>query len=68
MIIENKEQIDKYLEYLPDEYLNDVLAYLRFLSFKNKQENIEVSSMLLSEQSLAKEWLTPKEDEAWQHL
>jgi hypothetical protein len=23
---------------------------------------------LLSEQSLAKEWLTPEEDEAWAHL
>lgn len=31
-----------------------------------QQEHVEIS--LLSEPSLTEDWLTPEEDEAWQHL
>jgi predicted house-cleaning noncanonical NTP pyrophosphatase (MazG superfamily) len=58
----------EYLEQLPDKYLNEILEYLQSLQFKNRNENADVSSMLLSENSLAKEWLTPEEDKAWEHL
>ncbi len=68
MIIENKKKIQEYLEQLPDKYINEILEYLHFLEFKNKNENADISSMLLSENSLAKEWLTPEEDKAWEHL
>jgi hypothetical protein len=66
MLIENKEKIQNYLERLPDKYLNEVIEYLRFLEFKN--EITDRSSMLLSEQSLAKDWLTAEEEEAWKNL
>jgi hypothetical protein len=36
MVIENKEKIQRYLEQLPDNYLNEVIEYLRFLEFKSK--------------------------------
>ncbi len=70
MIIENKKMIQEYLEQLPDKYLNEILEYLHFLEFKNRNGNgnADVSSMLLSQNSLAKEWLSPEEDEAWAHL
>lgn len=68
MIIGNKKKIQDYLEQLPDRYLNEILEYLHFLEFKNRNENADVSSTLLSENSLAKEWLTPEEDKAWEHL
>lgn len=68
MIIENKKMIQEYLEQLPDKYLNEILEYLHFLEFKNRNGNADVSPMLLSENSLAKEWLSPEEDEAWAHL
>lgn len=68
MIIENKKMIQEYLEQLPDKYLNEILEYLHFLEFKNRNGNADVSSMLLSENSLSKEWLSPGEDEAWAHL
>ena len=64
MLIENKDKVQQYLERLPDKYLNEVIEYLRFLEFKSKDK----SSMLLSEQSLAKDWLTSEEEEAWKHL
>ncbi|MEO5650409.1 MAG: hypothetical protein ABIR03_10875 [Ginsengibacter sp.] len=68
MLIENKEKIQHYLEQLPDTYLIEVIEYLRFLEFKSKNKITDRSSMLLSEQSLSKDWLTTEEDEAWKHL
>jgi hypothetical protein len=68
MLIENKEKVQQYLERLPDKYLNEVIEYLRFLEFKSKDKSSDKSSMLLSEQSLAKDWLTSEEEEAWKHL
>lgn len=68
MLIENKEKIQRYLEQLPDNYLNEVIEYLRFLQFKSKNKITDNSSMLLSEKSLAKDWLTTEEDEAWKNL
>ena len=68
MIAENKIKIQEYLEHLPDRYLSEILEYIHFLEFKSRSENADTSSMLLSETTLAKDWLTPAEDEAWQHL
>jgi hypothetical protein len=68
MITENKEKLRQYLEKLPDAYLEEVIEYLRFLQFKNKNKIRDTSSMLLSEQTLSKDWLTTEEDEAWKDL
>lgn len=68
MITENKQIIIKRLDNLSDSYLEDVVTYLRFLEYKQKSEKIDISSILLSEKSLAKEWLSNEEDVAWQHL
>ena len=68
MLIGNKEKIQRYLEQLPDKYLSEVVEYLRFLEFKINNKTADKSSMLLSEQSLSKEWLTIEEDEAWKDL
>jgi len=68
MLVENKEKIQRYLEQLPDNYLNEVIEYLRFLQFKSKNKITDKSSMLLSEKSLGKDWLTTEEDEAWKNL
>ena len=68
MIIENKKKIQEYLEHLPDKYISEILEYLHFLEFKSRNEYADTSSMLLSEDALAKDWLTSEEDQAWQHL
>ncbi|HEY5464993.1 MAG TPA: hypothetical protein VIJ95_17150 [Hanamia sp.] len=67
MLIGNKEKIQHYLEQLPDKYVTEVIEYLRFLEFKSKNKIADKSSMLLSEQSLSKVWLTIEEDEAWKN-
>ena len=68
MIIEKRKKIQGYLEQLPDKYLNEILEYLYFLEFKNRNENADVSSILLSENSFAKKWLKPEQDKAREHL
>ncbi len=68
MLAENKKKIQEYLERLPDKYLGEILEYLHFLKFKSRDEQADISSMLLSEDALAKDWSTLEEDEAWKHL
>jgi hypothetical protein len=68
MITENKQIIIESLDNLSDNYLEDVVAYLRFLEYKQKYEKIDMSSMLLSEKSLSKEWLSNEEEVACLHL
>jgi len=46
--------------------LEEVLDFVRFLKSKCAQEKLETS--LLSESSLKKDWLSPEEEKAWQHL
>jgi hypothetical protein len=62
-----KEQLLQEIEKAPSATLKEVLDFLLFVRSKElQQEQREIS--LLSESSLAEEWLTPEEDEAWQHL
>ncbi len=68
MIAENKKKIDETLNRISDEYLTDILEYLNTLQSKQKAGVVDISSMLLSEQSLAKEWLSNEEEDAWAHL
>jgi hypothetical protein len=51
---------------MPEPALDEVLDFVRFLKAKQASEPNETA--LLSEQALAKDWLRPDEDEAWQHL
>jgi hypothetical protein len=62
-----KEQLLQEIEKTSDSTLKEVLNFLLFIKYKElQQEQLEIS--LLSEPSLAEEWSTPEEDEAWQHL
>jgi hypothetical protein len=62
-----KEQLLQEIEKTPDSTLKEVLDFLLFIKSRElQQEQLEIS--LLSESSLAEDWLTPEEDEAWQHL
>lgn len=62
-----KDQLLQEIEKTPDSTLKEVLDFLLFIRSRElQQEQVEIS--LLSEPSLAEDWLTPEEDEAWQHL
>ncbi|MFV1885228.1 MAG: DUF2281 domain-containing protein [Balneola sp.] len=60
-----KEKLKIEIDKLSDKKAKEVLDYVRFLI---KQENEILSSTLVSEPSLAKDWLTSEEDEAWANL
>jgi len=59
-------QIVREMEFLPSESLQEVADFINYLKFK-KSKNIP-ETMLLSQNSLAKDWDTPEEDEAWANL
>lgn len=61
-----KEAVIQEIHNIPDSICDEILDFIRFLKLKSKIQRNE--SFLLSEKSLAKEWLTPEEDEAWQSL
>jgi hypothetical protein len=62
-----KEQLLEEIGQTSDSTLKEVLNFLLFLKSRNlQQEQVEIS--LFSESILAEDWLTPEEDEAWQHL
>ncbi|MCL2319317.1 MAG: hypothetical protein FWC45_04475 [Treponema sp.] len=54
------------LDTLPTEYLSEVTDFVAWLKHRKLKQIPE--TMLLSEASLAKEWDTPEEDEAWANL
>lgn len=67
MTNEIKDQLLVEIDNTPASILKEVLDFLLFVRAKEiQQEQLAVS--LLSELALAEDWLTPEEDEAWQHL
>jgi hypothetical protein len=61
-----KQLIAKEIAQVPEPLLEEVLDFVRFLKSKCAEEKLDTS--LLSESSLKKDWLSPEEDKAWQHL
>ena len=61
-----KELILKELEKVPEQYLLEILYFIRFLETKALEE--KMGTVIASETSLKKDWLRPEEDEAWQDL
>ena len=67
MSINIKEKLLNEIDKTSDSTLKEVLDFLLFVKAREtQQEQLEIS--LLSEPLLAEDWLTPQEDEAWQHL
>ncbi|OYQ63599.1 DUF2281 domain-containing protein [Pseudanabaena sp. SR411] len=61
-----KEAIAHEIEQVPEPLLEQVLEFLLSLKSQYQQEKLEIT--IMSESSLAKDWLSPEEDEAWQDL
>jgi len=64
--MEVKELILKEIEKIPEQYLTQILDFIRFLEMKALEE--KMGTTIVSETSLKKDWLRPEEDEAWQDL
>ncbi len=61
------KDIDNKLQSLSEEKLAVVYDFVVYLSEKEDSDS-NIETALLSELSLAKDWNTPEEDEAWKHL
>lgn len=61
-----KEVILKEIESVPEQYLVEVLDFIRFIGTKTSGEGIETA--IGSESSLGKDWLIREENEAWRDL
>lgn len=61
-----KQRLINEIEKTPEPLLAEVLDFVRFLKTKAARERLEPA--VLSESSLAKDWLKPEEDEAWRDL
>ena len=64
--MKTKELIQKEIEVFPEPYLEEVLDFIHLLKEKATKNRTETA--ILSESVLAKDWLSPEEDEAWKNL
>ena len=64
--METKELIHREIEAFPEPYLEEVLDFIHFLKDKATKKRMEAA--ILSESVLARDWLSPEEDEAWKDL
>lgn len=58
--------IQKEIDVFPEPYLEEILDFIYFLKGKASKKGIETA--ILSQSVLAKDWLSPEEDEAWKNL
>ena len=61
-----KQMIVKEISKVSEPMLEEVLDFIKFLENKSRRKIPETA--VLSEASLAKDWLKPEEDEAWKNL
>jgi hypothetical protein len=54
------------LQQAPEPMLDEVLDFVRFLKLKQAGDRLDTA--IASESALAKDWLAPEEDAAWQGL
>ncbi len=59
-----KELIFEQIEGIPEDYLEELLEFIAFLRFRKEKRETH----LASQATLAKDWLDPQEDQAWQNL
>jgi hypothetical protein len=62
----NRERLLRELEHVPEERIEEVIDFVQFLQDKARRSAGDTA--ILSESSLAKEWLNPEEDRAWAGL
>jgi hypothetical protein len=62
----NKDILIQEIEEIPDEKLQEIIDFVRFI--KSRQQEEEIGVTLVSEPSLAKDWMKPEEDAAWSDL
>jgi len=63
-----REQLKKELKDIPDNLLEEVYEYVRYLKYKISLKEEKIETHYASEMVLGKDWDRKEEDEAWQDL
>ena len=63
---EQKKVLYSLIDELPEELSDRIIEYILYIKYIAEHKNNE--TVILSEKSLAKEWLTKEEDDAWENL
>ena len=61
-----KEELSAEIEKMPDSMFEELFDFYQYLKSKNMKEKME--TLITSESSLKKDWLTKEENAAWQDL
>lgn len=67
----SKEALLKKIEFLPANIIQELATYLEYIEFKRSKfdQSLGIDDITLaSEKALAKDWLSPEEDQAWADL
>ena len=59
-----KQLIENLISNAPEDKLDTILAFIKIVLY----EDNAINNSILSEASLAKDWLSEEEDAAWQNL
>lgn len=59
-----QQKLEYMISNIPDNKLDIVLAFVEFIL----RQDAEINNSLLSEPSLAKDWLSEEENTAWENL
>jgi hypothetical protein len=63
----SKQDLIKEIETLPFNLIEEAYNYISLLK-QSKAKNIPSDITLASEKALAKDWMSPEEDRAWENL
>ncbi len=66
-MMSTEQDLMRELRSTPESLLSEVLDYVRYLKSKSLAGEARVTA-LASQEVLAKDWLSPEEDEAWKDL
>ena len=61
-----EDEIFQEIDKMPDFLIREIIDYVDFLKIKYRRQKMAIS--LLSESSLAKDWLSTEEEKAWEDL
>lgn len=64
--MDKKQLLLSEIEGVPESVLDEILDFVQFLRKKVTGERMDTA--IASETSLAKDWVRPEEDEAWEDL
>ena len=68
MLTSTRHKLQKELQRIPDDLLEELQDYMQYLQYKTQQRNSSLKNAYASEAVLGKDWNSAEENQAWQSL